>query len=327
MAYLNFDQFIKKIDQLEEANILLAALEFRVFTHLGKKNLTYKCLAKRSGLEPEAAKALFNALASMGAIRKQGDSFANTSDSYKHFCEKSSHYKKGTIYLRMQNRDEWSKLINKIKKDREISSFENDDPNFRESFTYAMHERSSSFSKPLAQFITRKPVGKLIDLGGGAGSYSAEILKIEKSAQAVLIDRKASLKVAKKIFKNSSIMKRFSFVSGNIFTVDFGKKIDTILYSNVLHIYNETENTIIFKKIKESLNPGGRFILVDFFLKRNRVEPFDAALFSLTMMLFTATGKTYTFNETKDLLKKHGFGKIKRYELGRGCSVLEAIKF
>ena len=34
MGYLSFEHFIKKIDQLEEANILIAALEFRLFTHL-----------------------------------------------------------------------------------------------------------------------------------------------------------------------------------------------------------------------------------------------------------------------------------------------------
>ncbi|MBC8283243.1 MAG: methyltransferase domain-containing protein [Nitrospinae bacterium] len=207
-----------------------------------------------------------------------------------------------------------------------MAEFGNDDPRFREPFTYAMHERSSQFSKPLAKFITRKPVGKLIDLGGGPGSYSAEILKVDKSAQAVLIDRKASLKVAKSVLKNSGVIKRFSFVAGDLFKVTLEKGTDTVLYSNILHIYSESENLILFKKIHESLKPGGRLILVDLFLKNNRIEPFDATLFSLTMLLFTATGKTYTFKETENLLKKNGFGKFKRCELGQGSSAIEAIK-
>ena len=128
------------------------------------------------------------------------------------------------------------------------------------------------------------------------------------------------------ILKNSAVLKRFSFVAGDLFKVSFGNDTDTILYSNVLHIYNEEENSRLFKKINKSLRPGGRFILVDFFLKENRTEPFEAALFSLTMLLFTATGKTYTFKETENLLKKNGFGKFSRYELGQGCSALEVIK-
>ena len=47
MAYLTYKQIINKIDQLEEANILIAALEFRVFTHLGKKSLSCQTLANK----------------------------------------------------------------------------------------------------------------------------------------------------------------------------------------------------------------------------------------------------------------------------------------
>ena len=326
MAYLTYEQIINKIDQLEEANILIAALEFRVFTHLGKKSLSCQTLANKAGLQLEGTDALLNALASLGAISKKGNSFANTPESYKHFCEQSPNFKKGTIFLRKENRDEWSKLTNTIKKGRNISELSKEDIGFRELFSYAMHERSSGFSKPLSKIITRKPVGKLVDLGGGPGSYSAEILKIDKMAQAVLIDRQASLNVAKAILKNSKVIERFSFVAGDLFEVSFGSNIDTALYSNILHIYNKSQNTKILKKINKSLKPGGRLILVDYFLNNNLIEPYRAALFSLTMLMFTAKGKTYTFEQTESLLKKNGFGKLKRYELSQGCSVIEGIK-
>ena len=66
--------------------------------------------------------------------------------------------------------------------------------------------------------------------------------------------------------------------------------------------------------------------MVELFLKDNRTEPFDADLFSLTMSMFTATGRTYTFKETEKLLTKNGFGKFKRCELGQGSSAIEATK-
>lgn len=178
MAFLSFEQIVNKIDQLEEANILIAALEFKVFTHLGKKKLTHSTFAKKAGIHAEGSEALLNALVSMGAIKKTGNTYTNTPDRYKHFCEHSPHYKKGTVFLRKENRDEWSELTSIIKNGRNLSEFGDDDPKFREPFTYAMHERSRKFSKPLAMFITRKPVGRLIDIGGGPGSYSAEILKM-----------------------------------------------------------------------------------------------------------------------------------------------------
>jgi hypothetical protein len=57
-----------------------------------------------------------------------------------------------------------------------------------------------------------------------------------------------------------------------------------------------------------------------------KTQPYDAALFSLTMLMFTVTGRTYSFNETETLLRKIGFDKLKRFNLDRGSSVIDAEK-
>jgi hypothetical protein len=57
-----------------------------------------------------------------------------------------------------------------------------------------------------------------------------------------------------------------------------------------------------------------------------KIQPHDAALFSLTMLMFTVTERTYSFNETETLLRKIGFGILKRFNLDRGSSVIEAEK-
>jgi hypothetical protein len=74
------------------------------------------------------------------------------------------------------------------------------------------------------------------------------------------------------------------------------------------------------------LKLGGGLIIVDLFLNTDLTQPYNAALFSLTMLMFTATGRTYSFNETETLLRKVGFGKLKRFDLDRGSSVIEAEK-
>ena len=71
---------------------------------------------------------------------------------------------------------------------------------------------------------------------------------------------------------------------------------------------------------------GVGLIIVDLFLNTDLTQPYNAALFSLTMLMFTATGRTYSFNETETLLRKVGFGKLKRFDLDRGSSVIEAEK-
>lgn len=327
MALLTFKQIIDKIDQLEEANILLAALDLRIFSILATKTLSARAVAKKSASQPLETEILLNALVAMGALSKSKTLFKNTSETYKHLCESSPHYKVGTVKLRSHNRDEWESLLATIRNGRDPSPHEGDDnPDFRGFFTHAMHERSEYYSSKLATCIDRKPVGRLLDLGGGPGSYSAAILRKDKKATASLFDRPATLQVAKEILEPMSVFSRFNFMEGDLFETDYGKGFDSILFSNILHIYNLKENRLLFKKIHRSLERGGRFLLVDFFLNEDRTEPYDAALFSLTMLMFTATGKTYTFKETEMLLTKAGFGSIRRFTLDNGASLLEAVK-
>ncbi len=324
---LKFDQMIKMIDGLEEANILIAAFELRMFTHLGKKFSSASEIAKRMKAPKEGVEALLNSLAAMGAAKKQKNQFANTSETYKHFCETSPHYKKGTVFLKKENRGEWENLIDIVKNGRNLEEFEGgDDPKFRDLFTHAMHERSMAYAKPLAEAVARTPVGHIADLGGGPGSYSAAILKKDKKARATLIDRSAAIKVAKEIIGSGALSKRFSFIEGDFFEISLEDNYDAVLYSNILHIYNEKENMDIFKKIVKALNPRGRLLIVDFFLNDDEISPYDAAMFSLTMLMYTKTGRTYTFKETEAILKKSGFGKFKRFKIGKGTSLIEAVK-
>lgn len=324
---MTYEQIIDKIDQLEEANLLLAALELRIFTALGRKLHTARAIAKKAGSREEGTAALLDALVAMQAIKKQGSRYGNTSETFKHLCASSKDYKKGTVMLRQETRREWEQLLSVIRNGRDLSPYAgNDDTEFRYLFSHAMHERSGRFSEKVARFITRSAAGDMLDLGSGPGSYSAAILRQDKKARVTLLDRPAALKVAREIFRSMRLAKRTCFLEGDLFDTPYGENRDTVFYSNILHIYNEKENARIFRKAHRALKPGGRFILADLFLKENRTEPYNAAIFSVTMLLFTATGKTYTFDETERLLSAAGFYKFKRHDIGMGSSLMEAVK-
>ena len=324
---LSYQEIINKIDQLEEACILISALELRIFSILDNRSMTAKKISRSAKTQLEGTEKILNALSSMGALEKQGNIYKNTKTTYKHFCKSSQNYKKGTVMLIKENKEEFVQLSKIIKRGRDLKTFEGDeDPKFRRLFTYAMNERSELYAEKVADIVTQKPVERLIDLGCGSGSYSVAILKRNKKATAVLMDRPVALRVARKIYRDHSTYRRLKFISGDLFKDDFGAGYNTVFLSNILHIYNPQENKNLFKKIHKALDKGGRLILYDFFLKNSQIEPYDAALFALTMLLFTKTGKSYTFREAESLLRGTGFVRFKRFEVGYGSSVIEAIK-
>ncbi|MCL0039505.1 acetylserotonin O-methyltransferase [Nitrospinaceae bacterium] len=324
---LSYKDIINKIDQLEEANILLSALVFNVFSVLEKKSLPVKQVASLTKTKLEGMEVLLNALAAMGVLNKNKNIFRNTPVTYKYFCKSSPDFRVGTVMLKLDSRGEYENFSKIIKKGRNHKEFESkDDPKFRKLFTYAMYERSELSADKVADAVSQKRVGKLLDLGCGPGSYTAAILKKDKTATATLMDRAVAIKVARKIYKTQSVYNRLHFVSGDFFDDEFGEGYDTVLLSNIIHIYNVKENKIIFKKINKALKRGGRFVLYDLFLNNSKTGPYDAALFAITMLLYTKTGKSYAFGEVDSLLRNAGFARIKKTRIGDGSSIIEAIK-
>jgi SAM-dependent methyltransferase len=325
---MKFAQILEKIDALEEAHVLLAALELDIFTRLRKKWRTATELARRAGAQKEGMAALLNALAALKVLRQQGGRFANTNESYKHLCAFSPQCKKGLIWLRLGNRGEWEQLLSTIRKGRDLTPYRGgDDPAFRAMFTHAMHERSAVYAPGVAKAATRKRAGRLLDFGAGPGSYAAEILRRDPTATATLFDRPAALKTAKSLLRKTSLARRFDFLPGDLFTTPVKQKnFDTVLYANILHIYDEQRNARLLKKVRNLLVPGGRLLLVDFFLDDSRTRPLTAAMFALTMLLYTARGKVYTFKEAESILRSAGFGRIRRFALADDAWLIESVK-
>ena len=324
---LSYKEIIKKIECLEESNILISALELNIFSVMGKSSMTAKQVSRIAKIQSEGAEILLNALAGMGVLLKFKNKYKNSAVTYKHFCSLSPDYKKGTVMLKKENRSEYEQLHKIIKFGRDYKQYESEETfDFRKMFTYAMHERSQLYANKVAKIICQSNVGKLCELGSGPGSYSVAILKRDKKAFATLIDRPAAIKVARQIHKNHSTYKRINFICGDFFTDSFESGFDTILLSNIIHIYNSKENKKLFKKVYKALKLGGRFILYDYFLHKNQINPYDAALFAVTILLYTKTGKSYTSNETISLLKDTGFTRLKQINVGNDSSIIEGVK-
>jgi SAM-dependent methyltransferase len=324
---LTLKQFTDTIDRLEEARILMAALEFKIFSILRQKKMTARQIAQQSKTKLDGMESLLNALAAMKALKFEKGKFSSAPHMYKYLCESSPHYLKGTAFLKLEKNDEWAGLINTIRNGRDLSEFEGeDDPEFRDCFTHAMHERSGPYATRIAEIITRQPVGRFLDLGSGPGTYSAAVLKKDKKALATLLDRPSALKVAEELHGKSRYWKRMELVPGDLFSTPFAEKYDTVFYSNILHIYNSSQNKDLFRKMKKAMITGGRLILVDYFHTRDATQPYEAALFGVTMLMFTATGKTYSYEETEKLLSQTGFHKFRRIPLAEGTGILVGHK-
>ena len=68
---LSYQEILKKIDQLAEANILISALELSIFSILEKRCMSAKQLSNVAKTQLDGTEILLDALSSMGVLKKK----------------------------------------------------------------------------------------------------------------------------------------------------------------------------------------------------------------------------------------------------------------
>src|SRR5262249_57687478 len=99
---------------------------------------------------------------------------------------------------------------------------------------------------------------------------------------------------------------RIDVLAGSAFAVDFGNAYDAALVTNFLHHFDAPTKESLLKKVRDSLNPGGQLIILEFVPNEDRVTPPPAAIFSMTMLSNTPRGDAYTFAQLATMLRNSG---------------------
>ena len=88
-----------------------------------------------------------------------------------------------------------------------------------------------------------------------------------------------------------------------------------IFLSNIIHGEGNEENLKLMTKLAGNLPPRGRIIIKDHILGDSRAYPPVGAIFSLLMLLTTASGRCYSFEDVKAWLESAGLKQVQQIDL------------
>jgi len=315
----SFKQFRDVVYGFRLSRIIFTAFELDLFNHLSHRTWTIAQLSKQLHTSQRGLDILCRSLASTGLLVKSRAGY-QASPFAKTYLQKTSKEFRGDYLVLMQRQwKEWSRLTDVVTSGMPVDSQEPETPEYRRSFSWAMHHRSQEPAQQVAKQITFKSARSFMDLGGGPGTYALAFLRNNPHLQATVMDRPAALDVAKILAKQSSMESRLSFQAGNFIKDPIPGKYDIVWYSNVLHIYSPEENLKIFRKIKRTLKSGGRLLIQDTFLQDPQgLRPLETNLFAVTMLLYTDTGNTYPLQDVRSWLHKAGLNRTRIIRLKQG---------
>ncbi|HUT85494.1 MAG TPA: methyltransferase [Elusimicrobiales bacterium] len=292
------------------AKILIEAASLNIFTLIEKSSTTSKNISDTLNIDPRATEAILNALVAMGFLYKKNGRYRNTAVSKKFLVEGKPACRVRNLTYQNIIWDAWSGLGNVLKNGRPSTLLPKllKDSKFLKSYIVGMREFAKKPSKEVAQAIDTSNVLRMLDVGGGPGSYTTAFLKKNPALKGVILDLPQTLKIAKEFISKSSVKNRVNFIPGDYHKVSFGSnKFDLVLFSHVTHDEGYQENKKLFKKAYRALRKNGLIVIHDFMLDKSFTSPLIPALFFVHMVVHTEKGRVYSNIEYKKLLKSTGF--------------------
>lgn len=299
-----------------QAFTLHAAVELDLFSAIAAGAASASEVAGQIDADPRATAMLLNALAAMGLIAKDGDRYHNTEESRRFLVRSSTDYVGYMIRHHHHLVAGWSRLDEAVRTGRPVragASFE--DPEVRHNFLMGMFNLASMLAPQVARRIDLAGRRRLLDLGGGPGTYAVHFCRHYESMEAVVFDRPETRPVAEAIISRFGLEGRIRFQGGDYRQGPLPDGFDVVWVSHILHAESPSICADLMAAIYAALSPGGMVLIHDFLLSESLDGPLFPALFSLNMLQGTDGGQTYSRGQVEAMLTAAGFTDVAAVKL------------
>jgi predicted O-methyltransferase YrrM len=196
-----------------------------------------------------------------------------------------------------------------------------------EAFIGAMHVIGLRMADTIARSLDLTPYRRLLDLGGGSGTYTMAFLEQAPHLRATLFDLPSVIAMARERLKESGQIDRVDLVPGDFATDELPPGHDLVLLSAIIHMNSRDENLALYGRIARAIVAGGVLLIRDYFMNDSRTFPPDGAIFAVNMLTATRGGNSFTFAEVKENLEQAGFTDVRMIREGtRMDQVVKATK-
>lgn len=311
----------------QESRLILTAAQLDLFTVLNSAPKSHQEVAAQLGLDQRATRIFLDALAAIDLLQKGPQGYLTpkalrdilASDSKDSILPMLLHM--GTLWER------WSALGRVLRSGSpsQAGSWEERPAKEREAFIGAMHVIARGLAPEIISSISLEGVKRILDVGGGPGTYAMAFLEAGKDILVTLFDLPSVIPMARGRLEKAGFLDRVQLVAGDFEVDPLPCGHDLVFLSATVHQNDREQNRRLFSKCLSALVPGGRILVRDHIMENSRTRPAQGALFAANMLVSTRGGSTYTFDEIREDLEASGFGNVEWIRKGeRMDSLIQA---
>jgi precorrin-6B methylase 2 len=292
--------------------VLAAAAALDVFSPLHAKPMTAEALADELETDPRATTILLDALVALQFLDKQNEIYSVLEDIAGLLTEQSDDNVLPMVRHLANCLRRWAELAEVTRTGKCVEtgpSIRGADAD-RADFIGAMNLISKPVAAGVIDKIQPSKYHRMLDVGGGPGTWSMAFLNAAPEARATLFDLPAVVPIAKKNFAKAGLTDRITLVEGDFYIDALPEGADLAWLGAICHQNSRQQNRDLFSKVYAALAGDGVAIIRDVIMDPSHTSPVGGALFAVNMLVATEGGGTYTFDEYNEDLSAAGFAEV-----------------
>lgn len=297
-----------------EARAIQAAISLGIFDALKVKNHDASGVASSIHADPRATELLLNALVALDLLEKKEHFFFLSETASTYLVKSSPKYFGGMVLFESSLWNCWGALEKAVRSGKPVRApnMYQEDPEETERFIYAMHSlvEARGDAQILTENLDLSGVTELLDVGSGPGTYPIHLCRKYPGLHTTIFDLPGTMKITERLVQASGLGNRIKLVTGDYRADPIPGRYQMVFLCNIIHSESNEENSRLMAKLFQYLDQRGRIVIKDHILDDTLTHPPAGAVFSLLMLLTTAQGRCYSFNEVKGWLEKAGFKRV-----------------
>ena len=298
-----------------------AAIHLGIFDTLDGKTQTAEQIASATKSSLRGTSALLNMLVGLGFLEKSSkDTYGLTPESDAFLVSTKPAFQGGIFkHASQQLIPKWLSLTEVVRTGKPASnvSGESDGVAFFEQFVEDIFPMSYPSARVLAGALGiagSAQAVSVLDIATGSGVWGIALAQVSPNVKVRAVDWPTVLGVTKRVATKFGLADRFTFAPGDLLEADFGSGHQIATLGHILHSEGEERSKLLLEKVFKALAPGGTIAIAEFLVNEDRTGPANGLIFAVNMLVNTANGGTYSFEEIREWLQKAGFSNVRKLD-------------
>jgi SAM-dependent methyltransferase len=289
------------------AKHLFAANELGLFEALADSPATLDALAARTGLTRRAARISADAMVALGLLELRDGIYHNGGTAARFLAGPGP----GDLRPFLKFWDQisypaWTRLAEALASGPPREIFDLDDA-LQQVASAGIEAILAGPATALPEAFDFGPHKRLLDIGGGTGSWSIAIAQRHQNITAAILELPTVTELARSRVAAAGLQHRIDIITGDAMAGELPTGYDVFLLANLIHYWSAEQNQDLLQRVRRAAQPGSALLLADFWTNPPHTEPLQAALMAGEFAVHLRNGDVYSVEEVHGWLDRTGW--------------------